>query len=239
MKSWNELLIENFSADVKKIVKKIIAGSDVLGKKDKAALKAYLKTGASSPEAISAIGTVIMNDEDLMDDEISLHRMSIEPFLSDKELKVLDQSNLTEMTCIEEALGQKDVMNQIQKAWKAVDQIEWVAKKAGIGLSESGIGKLVDEALKKLDAVKDKVSRLMEMTDHRRAAENAKAQKRINDFWDRSKGDQAKFTKQINLRTKKMTKVDKVKIWADALEDQNFHAEAEVAFKRLKELGVK
>jgi len=80
---------------------------------------------------------------------------------------------------------------------------------------------------------------LLEMTDHRRNAEIEKAKKRINDFWDRSKGDQAKFTAQINLRTKKMKKVEKVMIWADALEDQNFHKEAEVAFKRLKELGVK
>lgn len=80
---------------------------------------------------------------------------------------------------------------------------------------------------------------LEEMTDHRRNAEMQKAQKRINDFWDRSKGDQAKFTAQINLRTKKMTKVEKVMIWADALENENFHDEAEVAFKRLKELGVR
>ena len=78
-----------------------------------------------------------------------------------------------------------------------------------------------------------------EMTDHRRKAENEKANKRINDFWDRAKGDRAKFSAQINLRTKKMTKIDKVKIWADELENQNFHDEAEVAFKRLKELGVK
>lgn len=80
---------------------------------------------------------------------------------------------------------------------------------------------------------------LQEMTDRRRDAEMQKAQKRINDFWDRSKGDEAKFTAQINLRTKKMKKIEKVMIWADALEDQNFHNEAEVAFRRLKELGVR
>jgi hypothetical protein len=80
---------------------------------------------------------------------------------------------------------------------------------------------------------------IKEMTDNRRKAENQKANKRITDFWDRSKGDQAKFTAQINLRTKKMTKIDKVKIWADELENQNFHDEAEVAFKRLKDLGYK
>ena len=78
---------------------------------------------------------------------------------------------------------------------------------------------------------------IKEMTAHRRDAENAKAQKRINDFWDRSKGDRAKFTAQINLRTKKMTKIEKVQIWASALENENYHDEAEVAFKRLKELG--
>ena len=78
---------------------------------------------------------------------------------------------------------------------------------------------------------------LAEMTAHRRDAENAKAMKRIEDFWTRSKGDRAKFTAQINLRTRKMTKKEKVQIWASELENQNFHDEAEVAFKRLKELG--
>jgi hypothetical protein len=78
-----------------------------------------------------------------------------------------------------------------------------------------------------------------EMTSARRDKENQKAYKRINDFWDRAKGDQAKFSAQINLRTKKMTKVEKVQIWASELENQNFHDEAEVAFARLKQLGVK
>jgi hypothetical protein len=78
-----------------------------------------------------------------------------------------------------------------------------------------------------------------EMTDNRRKAENQKAHKRINDFWDRSSGDRDKFAKQVNLRTKKMTKIDKLMIWADELENQNMHGEAEVAFKRLKDLGYK
>lgn len=78
---------------------------------------------------------------------------------------------------------------------------------------------------------------IVEMTAHRREAENQKAMKRIQDFWDRSKGDEAKFSAQINLRTKKMTKKEKVQIWASELENQNHHDEAEVAFKRLKELG--
>ena len=78
---------------------------------------------------------------------------------------------------------------------------------------------------------------IKEMTAHRRDAENQKAMKRIEDFWTRSKGDHAKFTKQINLRTKKMTKIEKIQIWASELENQNFHDEAEVAFKRLKDLG--
>lgn len=77
------------------------------------------------------------------------------------------------------------------------------------------------------------------MTAARSQKEVEKAEKRIQDFWDRSKGDRAKFASQINLRTKKMTKPEKVMIWADALENQNMHDEAEVAFKRLKELGVK
>lgn len=78
---------------------------------------------------------------------------------------------------------------------------------------------------------------IKEMTSHRRDAENTKAQKRIEDFWDRSNGDRAKFSAQINLRTKKMTKKEKVQIWASELENQNFHDEAEIAYKRLKELG--
>ena len=75
------------------------------------------------------------------------------------------------------------------------------------------------------------------MTAYRRDAEIAKAEKRIQDFWDRSKGDLAKFSAQINLRTKKMTKVEKVQIWFDALENQNFHDEAEIAYKKLKSLS--
>jgi hypothetical protein len=78
---------------------------------------------------------------------------------------------------------------------------------------------------------------LKEMTSARRDKENDKAQKRIQDFWDRSKGDEAKFTAQINLRTKKMTKKEKVQIWFSALEAGNYHDEAEVAYKRLKDLG--
>jgi hypothetical protein len=80
---------------------------------------------------------------------------------------------------------------------------------------------------------------IQEMTDNRRKAENTKAHKRISDFWDRSKGDRGKFSAQVNLRTKKMNKIDKLKIWADELENQNMHDEAEVAFKRLKDLGYK
>jgi len=77
------------------------------------------------------------------------------------------------------------------------------------------------------------------MTTARTKKEIDKAEKRIQDFWDRSKGDEAKFTAQINLRTKKMKNPEKVMIWADALENQNMHGEAEVAFRRLKELGIK
>lgn len=80
---------------------------------------------------------------------------------------------------------------------------------------------------------------LREMTEFRRQAEINKAEKRISDFWDRSKGDQVKFSKQINLRTKKMTNPDKVQIWMNALENENFHDEAEVAFRRIKELSPK
>jgi predicted metal-dependent hydrolase len=78
---------------------------------------------------------------------------------------------------------------------------------------------------------------LLEMTSHRREAENTKAAKRISDFWDRSKGDGEKFLKQVNLRTKKMTKIEKLQIWASELEAQNMHDAAEVAFMRLKTLG--
>ena len=84
-----------------------------------------------------------------------------------------------------------------------------------------------------------RVINLREMTDARRKKENEKAYKRINDFWDRSSGDRDKFAAQVNLRTKKMTKIDKLMIWADELENQNMHGEAEVAFKRLKALGFK
>jgi hypothetical protein len=80
---------------------------------------------------------------------------------------------------------------------------------------------------------------LKEMTDARRKKENEKAHKRITDFWDRSKGDWGKFAAQVNLRTRKMTKIEKLKVWADELENQNFHGEAEEAFKRLKALGFK
>jgi hypothetical protein len=80
---------------------------------------------------------------------------------------------------------------------------------------------------------------IQEMTDNRRKAENTKAYKRISDFWDRSKGDMTKFAAQVNLRTKKMNKIDKLKIWANELENQNWHDEAEIAFKRLKDLGYK
>jgi hypothetical protein len=66
--------------------------------------------------------------------------------------------------------------------------------------------------------VKDDAESLQEMTDARRQKEIEKAEKRIQDFWDRSKGDQAKFSAQINLRTKKMTKIEKLQIWKDALE---------------------
>jgi hypothetical protein len=80
---------------------------------------------------------------------------------------------------------------------------------------------------------------LKEMTENRRQAEIDKAEKRIHDFEVRAKGDRAKFTKALNLRSKKMNKVEKIEIWVDALENQNLHDEAEVAFKRLKELGVR
>jgi hypothetical protein len=112
---------------------------------------------------------------------------------------------------------------------KALRAAKFKAKRSGdvgITISEGTLMKTFIQILK-------------EMTDHRRAAENAKAHKRINDFWDRSKGDWKKFAAQVNLRTRKMTKIEKLKVWADELENQNFHGEAEQAFKRLKELGFK
>jgi hypothetical protein len=56
-----------------------------------------------------------------------------------------------------EALGRKDALAAVKKAIKAVDNIEFVAKKAGIELSQSGISPMVDDILKKLKNVEYKV----------------------------------------------------------------------------------
>jgi len=125
----------------------------------------------------------------------------------------------------------EDIMDDISitpyedgKRFELVVDGEYQGKFPSVKAAKSKAEKLVKESLE-------------EMTSHRREAENQKAYKRINDFWDRSKGDQAKFSAQINLRTKKMTKIEKIQIWASELENQNFHDEAEIAFKRLKALG--
>jgi hypothetical protein len=78
---------------------------------------------------------------------------------------------------------------------------------------------------------------LQEMTAHREAAEIEKALKRIEDFETRSKGNDSKWKAQINLRTKKMNNVDKLKIWVLALTDAGLKDESKNAEKRLKQLG--
>jgi hypothetical protein len=125
----------------------------------------------------------------------------------------------------------EDIMDDISitpyedgKRFELVVDGEYAGKFPSVKVAKAKAEKLVKESLE-------------EMTSARRDAENQKALKRINDFWDRSKGDRAKFSAQINLRTKKMTKIEKLQIWASELENQNHHDEAEEAFKRLKALG--
>jgi hypothetical protein len=60
---------------------------------------------------------------------------------------------------------------------------------------------------------------------------------RLRSFMDKTKGDWDKFTRMVNLRTRKMNKVDKLIAWFRALEDENFHQEAKVAYDRIRELG--
>jgi hypothetical protein len=78
---------------------------------------------------------------------------------------------------------------------------------------------------------------LMELN---KGTEYAKAKMRLQSFWDKTVGagkPEEKFNNMVNLRTKKMTKLLKVKLWYEVLEDENYHSLAQVAFKRMKELG--
>ena len=68
-----------------------------------------------------------------------------------------------------------------------------------------------------------------------REGEWKKAQFRLDSFAERAKS-QEKLSNMINLRTRKMKKLDKVQIWADVLEDNNFHDESRIADERAKEL---
>jgi len=59
---------------------------------------------------------------------------------------------------------------------------------------------------------------------------------RFNSFVEKA-ADMTKLHNMINLRTKKMNKVDKLLAWFRVLENENFHDEAAYAAMRLRELG--
>jgi hypothetical protein len=59
---------------------------------------------------------------------------------------------------------------------------------------------------------------------------------RFNSFVEKAK-DMTKLSNMINLRTKKMNKIDKLLAWFRVLENENFHDEAGFAALRLRELG--
>lgn len=59
---------------------------------------------------------------------------------------------------------------------------------------------------------------------------------RLSSFIEKAKNTQ-KLINMINLRTKRMTKIDKLIAWLKALENENFHDEAGNAYNRLRELG--
>ena len=59
---------------------------------------------------------------------------------------------------------------------------------------------------------------------------------RFKSFMEKAKNDQ-KLTAMINLRTKKMTHIDKLLAWFQVLQNENFHKEAAQAVSRLRQLG--
>lgn len=59
---------------------------------------------------------------------------------------------------------------------------------------------------------------------------------RFQSFMEKAK-DMGKLTAMINLRTKKMTHIDKLIAWFRVLENENFHTEAAMAISRLRALG--
>lgn len=78
------------------------------------------------------------------------------------------------------------------------------------------------------------------LTELAKATEYAKAKMRLQSFWDKTVGagkPMEKFNNMVNLRTKKMTKLLKVKLWYEVLEDENYHDLAKVAYDRMKALG--
>ena len=78
------------------------------------------------------------------------------------------------------------------------------------------------------------------LTELSKSTEYAKAQMRLQSFWDKTVGagkPMEKFNNMVNLRTKKMTKLLKVKLWYEVLEDENYHDLAKVAYDRMKALG--
>ena len=59
---------------------------------------------------------------------------------------------------------------------------------------------------------------------------------RFKSFVEKAKNSQ-KLSAMINLRTKKMTHIDKLLAWFEVLQNENYHDEALMAVSRLRQLG--
>jgi len=59
---------------------------------------------------------------------------------------------------------------------------------------------------------------------------------RFKSFVEKAKNVQ-KLSAMINLRTKRMTHIDKLLAWFQVLKNENYHNEAIIAVSRLRQLG--
>ena len=81
--------------------------------------------------------------------------------------------------------------------------------------------------------IKSFVQIIREMSD---AKEKEKALMRLDSFIQKAKSDE-KLSNTLTLRTKRMTKPQKLSIWIDVLKARGFNAEAEDAIRKLATLS--